>query len=352
MSAILGKDLLGALGAASMLFFRFGIATTVLWVGLLLWRRHGGPDVFDVPRLKAFGVGILFGYMTITGFLALRYLDATRLRRQHGARRHENATGSIVVSRPLRAVVEAQATSKALGIIAQVFHSQGIVGPDLYAQRIAYRWRCRVITDNRLRTVDGSHMSATPQVVVGDVDFVLGHGLDQITQTISRVLCVFAVWETINQLFEGVKGIARSFGVALGGILATDEIEQTFLVIEVRQSAQVIHVVDVRMVRMQLDEPVCRRDRGGVCLMRVAYWPGCVSRGFTPELHGSMAKAQAAECALLAAKATLQCHGAIGYSYEHDLHLWMKRAWALACTWGDAAWHRERVAKAILDGRD
>ena len=24
--------------------------------------------------------------------------------------------------------------------------------------------------------------------------------------------------------------------------------------------------------------------------MKVAYWPGCVSRGFTPELHGSMAK--------------------------------------------------------------
>ncbi len=66
-------------------------------------------------------------------------------------------------------------------------------------------------------------------------------------------------------------------------------------------------------------------------------------------LHGSMAKAQAAECALLAAKVALQCHGAIGYSYEHDLHLWMKRAWALARTWGDAAWHRERVAKAVLD---
>jgi succinate dehydrogenase / fumarate reductase cytochrome b subunit len=24
--------------------------------------------------------------------------------------------------------------------------------------------------------------------------------------------------------------------------------------------------------------------------VKVAYWPGCVSRGFTPELHGSMAK--------------------------------------------------------------
>jgi len=65
-------------------------------------------------------------------------------------------------------------------------------------------------------------------------------------------------------------------------------------------------------------------------------------------LHGSMAKAQAADAASLAARATLQCHGAIGYSYEHDLHLWMKRAWALSRTWGDASWHRDRVAHAIL----
>jgi alkylation response protein AidB-like acyl-CoA dehydrogenase len=66
-------------------------------------------------------------------------------------------------------------------------------------------------------------------------------------------------------------------------------------------------------------------------------------------VHGSMAKAQSADAAMLAARAALQCHGAIGYSFEHDLHLWMKRAWALARTWGDASWHRDRVARAILD---
>ena len=66
-------------------------------------------------------------------------------------------------------------------------------------------------------------------------------------------------------------------------------------------------------------------------------------------VHVSMAKAQTADVAKLAARAALQCHGAIGYSYEYDLHLWMKRAWALAGAWGDAAWHRERVARAILD---
>jgi alkylation response protein AidB-like acyl-CoA dehydrogenase len=66
-------------------------------------------------------------------------------------------------------------------------------------------------------------------------------------------------------------------------------------------------------------------------------------------VHTSMAKAKADAAAHTAARAALQCHGAIGYSFEHDLHLWMKRAWALARTWGDASWHRDRVARAILD---
>jgi alkylation response protein AidB-like acyl-CoA dehydrogenase len=64
--------------------------------------------------------------------------------------------------------------------------------------------------------------------------------------------------------------------------------------------------------------------------------------------HVSMAKALASDAALLTARQALQCHGAIGYSYEYDLHLFMKRAWALSATWGDAAWHRARVGRAIL----
>lgn len=67
-------------------------------------------------------------------------------------------------------------------------------------------------------------------------------------------------------------------------------------------------------------------------------------------LHVSMAKAHASEAALTASRAALQCHGAIGYTTEHDLHLFMKRAWALATAWGDAARHRERVAAGVLDG--
>jgi len=60
-------------------------------------------------------------------------------------------------------------------------------------------------------------------------------------------------------------------------------------------------------------------------------------------VHASMAKALASDAATLAARVALQVHGAIGYTWEHDIHLWMKKAWSLAAAWGDAAWHRARV---------
>lgn len=66
-------------------------------------------------------------------------------------------------------------------------------------------------------------------------------------------------------------------------------------------------------------------------------------------LHASTAKALAGDAAVLAARKALQCHGAIGYAFENDLHLWMKRAWALAASWGDAGWHRERAARVLLE---
>ena len=64
----------------------------------------------------------------------------------------------------------------------------------------------------------------------------------------------------------------------------------------------------------------------------------------------SMGKVAAAEAALQAARVALQVHGAIGYTWEQDVHVWMRRAWSLDLAWGRAAWHRDRVAAAVLDG--
>jgi len=61
----------------------------------------------------------------------------------------------------------------------------------------------------------------------------------------------------------------------------------------------------------------------------------------------SMAKAMASDAARLVGRKAMQVHGAIGYTVEYDLHLYFKRAEALSRSWGDAAWHRRRVADAL-----
>ena len=63
----------------------------------------------------------------------------------------------------------------------------------------------------------------------------------------------------------------------------------------------------------------------------------------------SMAKFAASETAEMAAKVALQVYGALGYTWEQDLHIWMRRAWSLEAAWGNGAWHRARVAEAVLD---
>ena len=61
----------------------------------------------------------------------------------------------------------------------------------------------------------------------------------------------------------------------------------------------------------------------------------------------SMAKAMASDAASVVGRQALQCHGAIGYTVEYDLHRYLKRTWVLARSFGDAAWHRERIALAL-----
>ncbi len=66
--------------------------------------------------------------------------------------------------------------------------------------------------------------------------------------------------------------------------------------------------------------------------------------------HVALAKVMASEAATEVAKASLQVHGAIGYSTEYDLHLYMKRAWALANAHGSANDHREHLIQTIVKG--
>ena len=61
----------------------------------------------------------------------------------------------------------------------------------------------------------------------------------------------------------------------------------------------------------------------------------------------SAAAAAAADAALLSARSSLQAHGAIGFTQEHDLSLLLLRVQALRSSWGDATWHRRRVLEEL-----
>jgi alkylation response protein AidB-like acyl-CoA dehydrogenase len=69
-----------------------------------------------------------------------------------------------------------------------------------------------------------------------------------------------------------------------------------------------------------------------------------------PERHRAahVAKIMAGAAATRAAKDGIQVHGGVGYTWEHDLHLYIRRAYGSAHLFGTADWHRDQLAELIL----
>ena len=79
------------------------------------------------------------------------------------------------------------------------------------------------------------------------------------------------------------------------------------------------------------------------------YWAAwCVGAG-APDasIAASTAKAWAADASKRVLASALQVHGGIGFTWEHDLHLYMKRAQLDQVSFGDAAFHRDRLATLL-----
>ncbi|MGW5144727.1 acyl-CoA dehydrogenase family protein [Rhodococcus koreensis] len=63
----------------------------------------------------------------------------------------------------------------------------------------------------------------------------------------------------------------------------------------------------------------------------------------------SAAKVACGDAAYRAARVALQVHGAIGYTQEHDLSLWLTKVRALVSAWGTPAFHRGRVVDSLVE---
>jgi len=64
--------------------------------------------------------------------------------------------------------------------------------------------------------------------------------------------------------------------------------------------------------------------------------------------YAHMAKASASEAAAFASSRSVQLHGGIGFTWECFVHLYFKRQKHSQLLWGDAAWHRARLADIVI----
>ncbi len=65
-------------------------------------------------------------------------------------------------------------------------------------------------------------------------------------------------------------------------------------------------------------------------------------------ISASAAKVACADAAYLSSRTGLQVHGAIGYTQEFDLSIWLTKVRALVTAWGTPAFHRARVLEGLL----
>lgn len=63
----------------------------------------------------------------------------------------------------------------------------------------------------------------------------------------------------------------------------------------------------------------------------------------------SIAKMYASDAARYTGNSGIQIHGGMGFTWENDLHLYYRRFKASETAFGDATYHRERIAKLVID---
>ncbi len=80
-----------------------------------------------------------------------------------------------------------------------------------------------------------------------------------------------------------------------------------------------------------------------------SYYAACVAAEDAPELPqaASLAKAWCSDAYFRCAADCLQIHGGVGFTWEYDVHLHLKRAKAGQALLGSPSWHRERIARAM-----
>jgi alkylation response protein AidB-like acyl-CoA dehydrogenase len=165
--------------------------------------------------------------------------------------------------------------------------------------------------------------------------------------------------------FDGVKASAAEVVGRVGSgwqILAgVIDCGKVMLAAEMMGGAQKVldMTVDYAKVRVQFGRPIgsfqavqhkCANMMVDVESAKSAvYYASWAVSNDHPEasLAAALAKAAASDAYRRVSAEGIQLHGGIGFTWDHDLHLYFKRAKSSEFTFGDATWNRELVAQGI-----
>ncbi len=196
--------------------------------------------------------------------------------------------------------------------------------------------------DDSLFAVPGDKVARVAQTSVDGARRLFTIDVDLDGSDVELIASGEAGWTAANRAFD--RGAAATAAVLIG--LAEQMIAMT-----------VAYVVDRKQFGVPIGSFQAVKHHLADAELKVAFArPTVWNAGYavahevdTMPREVSMAKCFASDAAEVVARKALQTHGAIGYTTEHDLHFWMKRAWSLSNSYGDATWHRRRVAQLLLD---
>jgi alkylation response protein AidB-like acyl-CoA dehydrogenase len=223
-----------------------------------------------------------------------------------------------------------------------------------------------------------------PKVVAGDAVLTVALGPGQLVTAAPwadlflvrsddrsvRAIAAADVALNAHQSVDGGRRLAEiSYDPTAGAVLAAADADAAFDQGVVAVAAQLTGVADA-MLDMAVSYAKTREQFGAVigsfqavkhqlanAYVATSFAKPVVARAAwsvtqaapTRARDASHAKHSASRAAQQAARTALQVHAGIGYTFEHDLHMWMKRTWSLTSLWGDDAWHHARVAEAVLN---
>jgi alkylation response protein AidB-like acyl-CoA dehydrogenase len=100
-------------------------------------------------------------------------------------------------------------------------------------------------------------------------------------------------------------------------------------------------------IKHKLADMALAKDEAWSCV----YWAAMALDAGDPDRSRAAhsAKIMAGEAATRCAKEGMQVHGGIGYTYEHDLHLYLRRAYSSEHLLGTSDWHRDALADLVLN---